>query len=230
MSRRRAAVAGLVLGLVLVGGTARAQTITIGVHGGVDMARVEADSTVDSAYVTQPLVGAEVAVGFAGPFALRLELDYARKGGQLRTGGPAGPTTDYTLGYLAIPVNLRYELGVGSTTAYVFAGATLGALLAAEERREGGSSQDIKDQLNAVDISLDLGFGLAYHLSPAVALLFDVRYCVGLNQIAKGDAVLDTSSWTSRAIQMVAGLSYTFGVGVGGPTAPLMPGFASPPP
>ena len=179
--------------------------LTVAVQGGIDLARIQTDDNLDSAYVGRPVFGASVAFDIAPPFALRLELDYLEKGGKITTGGPSGPTTDYTLSYLALPVNLRWDLGTGRTMAYVFAGTTLGLLLAASR-----GETDIKSHLHALEVAIDLGFGVGYRLTPAFAVTFDVRYAIGLNQVAADRAALDASSWTSRSIQMVAGLAYTF--------------------
>jgi len=179
--------------------------LTVAVQGGVDLARIQTDDNLDSAYVGRPVFGASVAFDLEPPIALRLELDYLEKGGKITTGGPSGPTADYTLSYLALPVNLRWDLGTGTTLAYVFAGTTVAALLAASR-----GETDIKSHLHGVEIAIDLGFGIGYRLTPAIAVTFDVRYAIGLNQVAADRVALEASAWTSRSIQMVGGVAYSF--------------------
>jgi hypothetical protein len=185
--------------------------LTVAVQGGVDLARIQTDDNVDSAFLPAAVFGASAALDVAPPLALRLELAYLKKRGRITVGGPAGPTTDYALSYLTLPINLRWDLGSGPTLAYLFAGTTFGALLAATEQHQGAASTSVKGDLHDLEVTLDLGFGIGYRLTPAIAIVFDVRYSLGLTQVAADRAALDVSSWTSRTIQMVAGIAYTFG-------------------
>lgn len=221
---------------VALSGSAAAQQLTVGVHGGVNLARPEAEDGADTGLATQPVFGASVELGFSGQLGLRIEAEYLRRGGKITVVPPGQPPTqtDYSLTYLALPVNLRYDVGSGSFAAYGFAGTTFGALLAANQRRSGGPEEDVSDELAGIDITLDLGAGIGYHVTPAVAVMLDGRYSLGLVETARDDAVLATGSWKARDIKVTLGVTYTFGAA---PAAPpmMMPmsspfGPAAPPP
>lgn len=220
-------IAALVLGTTAA---VQAQELTVGVHGGVNLARPELDDGAEGGLKTQPVVGASAELGFGGGLGLRVEVEYLRRGGTV-TVIPAGlppMATSYSLTYLALPVNLRYELGTGTVGAFAFAGTTFGALLAANQRREGaGVDEDVSDELSGIDITLDLGGGVRWHVSPAVALVLDGRYSLGLRETARDDAVLATGSWKARDIKVTLGVTYTFGARpapqMSMPFAPAMP-------
>jgi hypothetical protein len=212
----------LAAALMLVGatGVVRAQELTIGVHGGVNLARAGSDDS-DANLSPFPLFGASAELGFGG-LGLRVQLEYLRRGGRVTVIPPGQPETESTfaVSYLAIPVNLRYQVGFGAVGGYLFGGTTVGALLAAERRLSGGEEEDVKGELSAIAITLDLGGGLSWRVSPAFALLLDVRYSAGLRDAARGDEVLETGAWKARDIKVALGVTYTFGAR---PAAPQMP-------
>ena len=207
---------------IVLAGSATAQQLTVGVHGGVNLARPEADDGADTGLATQPVIGASVELGFSG-LGLRIEAEYLRRGGKITVVPPGQPPmqTEYSLTYLAVPVNLRYALGRGSFAAYGFAGTTLGALLAADRRMSGGPEEDVSDELAGIDITLDLGAGIGWRITPAVGVMLDGRYSMGLVDTARGDAVLATGSWKARDIKVTLGVTYTFGAAPAAP--PMMP-------
>lgn len=180
---------------MLVPGLAHAQGIAIGAHGGVTMASDRGASGV------KPLAGASLEIALFAPIALRLEAEYAENGAHvgLDTG------TDYSLGYLAAPINLRYDVLTGSVPLYLFAGTTVGALLHATQE-QNGQQTDAKNQFRAIDVTLDLGGGIGYRLSPSLSVLGDVRFSYGLID----DTMLGVDSWRSRNVKVVLGLTYTF--------------------
>src|SRR5438093_922279 len=102
---------------------ARAQEITIGAHGGVSVIGEGAAKSVN------PVAGASIETSLFPPFTLRLEAEYAENGAHVGLGTGA----NYSLGYLAIPINLRYDLFTGTLPVYLFAGTTVGALLRATQ-------------------------------------------------------------------------------------------------
>ena len=210
-----------VLALLVVPGLAQAQVVTIGAHGGVNVASNDGGSST-----VKPVAGASLDVTLFGQLALRVEAEYSESGVHLAAGsGSATMATDYSLGYLAVPVNLRYDLSTGTVPLYLFAGTTLGALLFATQS-EGTTSTDVKSQLRPVDVSLDLGGGIGYRISPNLAVLCDVRFSYGLLDDVKQDAVLALDSWQQRAVKVVLGVTYTFNPL--SPSVPTMPGMPFP--
>lgn len=209
------------LALLVVPGLAQAQVVTIGAHGGVNVA-----STESGASTVKPVAGASLDVTLFGELAFRVEAEYAESGVHIDAGsGSATMATDYSLGYLALPLNLRYDISRSTVPIYLFAGTTLGALLFATQS-QGTTSTDVKGQLRAIDVSLDLGGGIGYRISPNVAVLCDVRFSYGLLDNVKQDAVLAVDSWQQRAVKVVFGVTYTLNPLA--PSAPMMPGMPFP--
>src|SRR5215468_2417035 len=110
------------LALLVVPALAHAQVVTIGAHGGVNVASTESGSST-----VKPVAGASLDVTLFGQFAFRVEAEYAESGVHLDAGsGSATMATDYSLGYLALPLNLRYDISQSTVPVYLFAGTTLG--------------------------------------------------------------------------------------------------------
>jgi opacity protein-like surface antigen len=222
-------IAAFVVTLIAAAGSAGAQQLTIGVHGGVNLARPETEDGADSGLATLPVLGASAELGFAGQLGLRVEIEYLRRGGKVTVIPPGQPPTEteYSLTYLALPVNLRYDAGSGAFAAYGFVGTTFGALLAANQRRSGGDEEDVSDELAGLDVTFDLGAGIGWRVTPAIAVLVDGRYSLGLIETARDDAVLATASWKARDIKVTLGVTYTFGAAPAAPpmSMPLPPSF-----
>jgi opacity protein-like surface antigen len=217
---------GLWVALMLLAAArpAAAQVIEVGAHGGVNLARLSGDTSVDTELKPEPVGGVDFAITLIGELAFRAELEYAGKGARVTSTMNGSTPVDYSLSYLALPLNLRYQLGTGSPSVYLFAGTTLGALLAANERSQGGAERDVKDQLSGVEVTLDLGGGIVYRMTPNLGVNLDVRYALGLSKVAQDSAVLDVSSWKTNTVQIVLGVTYRFGVfDSGGPSFPAMP-------
>jgi opacity protein-like surface antigen len=202
---------------------AQAQVVTIGAHGGVNVA--SADS---GASTVKPVAGASLDVTLVGELAFRVEAEYSETGVHLdAASGSATMATDYSMGYLALPLNLRYDISRRTVPMYLFAGTTLGALLFATQS-QGTTSTDVKSQLRPIDVTVDLGGGIGYQISPNVTVLCDVRFSFGLLDDVKQDAALALDSWQQRAVKVVFGVTYTLNPLT--PSAPTMPGmpFAMP--
>jgi len=215
-----------VLAFLVVPGLAQAQVVTIGAHGGVNVASTDSGSST-----VKPVAGASVDVTLFGQLALRVEAEYSESGVHLDAGssGSATMATDYSLGYLALPLNLRYDISRSTVPVYLFAGTTLGALLFATQT-QGTTSTDVKGQMRPIDVSLDLGGGIGYRISPNLAVLCDVRFSYGLLDDVKQDAVLALDSWQQRAVKIVLGVTYTLNpLAPSAPTMPAMPFPMAPP-
>ncbi len=193
---------------------ADAQTISAGVYGGANIARAATDADATEESRTGLVVGAAFEVSLISPLTFRAEAQYVQKGGKLEyTSTTSTPTvtTDYTLNYLDIPINLKLDLGSDEMPLYLFAGTTVGTLLTAVANEtvenEPGHEHDIKSQFNSVDLSLDLGGGIGYQIIPHIDLIADLRYSMGLTDIAKEEnQLLSADSWKTRNIKIVVGM------------------------
>ncbi len=212
----------LLVVLVLLGAApAAAQTLGVGAHAGVNLAKASGDAAVNVEFSPQPVGGAELQIGFTEPLMLRAGLDFSRKQLRVSTNVAGSPTVVYTLSYLALPVNLRYELGAGATEAYLFGGATLGVLIGGSQTRATGEDTDVKGALTAVEVTADIGAGIAYRLAPSISVALDVRFSLGLNDVAPAAAAIDVKPWSLQTIQILVGSVYTFGAAA--PSAPSAP-------
>jgi opacity protein-like surface antigen len=207
----------IVFCLLFLPALAHAQVVTVGAHGGVSVVTGEG-----AASAVKPVAGASVDISLFDMFALRLEAEYAENGSHI--GASTGQSaTDFSAGYLAIPINLRFDVLTGTVPLYLFAGSTIGALVSATEERNG-QTMDVKSQLRPYDITLDLGGGIGYRFTPNLTVICDVRFSYGLIDTAKDDAVLAIDSWQTRNVKVVLGVSYTFNpLASSGPTLPAEP-------
>lgn len=110
-------------------------------------------------------------------FAIQPELLFIRKGCSLR-GTPGGTF----LSYLEIPILLKGTLPTkGSLKPFVYAGPSLGILLAAKAEVSGfiEDSWDVKDEMNTIDFGIALGIGTDIKVGPG-NIVIEFRYEPGL--------------------------------------------------
>lgn len=199
-------------GLAFIGFAAEAQSISVGVYGGVNVSTAETTGGGTNSEHYGPIAGAAFEVGLMQTLAFRAEAQYVQRGGtlQLTTSSSSTPiTTQYTLDYLEIPINVRLNLNQGSPTFYAYGGTTLGTLLAATADRDGQTNQDVKNSFETMTISLDIGGGVDLALSEAVHLRGDLRYNYALTDEARQQQeFFAVDSWKSRAVKGVVGLYF----------------------
>lgn len=199
-------------GLMLMGLAAQAQSISIGVYVGANIATVETTGGGTASQHYGPIAGTAFEVGLMEALAFRAEVQYVQRGGKLEliSSSSGTPTsTKYTLDYLEIPINVRLNLNEGSPTLYVYGGTTLGTLLAATADRGEQTDQDVKNSFKTTTISLDLGGGVDVALSELIHFRGDLRYNYALtDEASQQQEFFDADSWKSRAIKAVVGLYF----------------------
>jgi len=204
-------VSTIVLLVVLGGaGGASAQTLGVGAHAGVSLASATGGAAVNVEFAPQLVAGADLHLGIADSLTLRAGADFTRKELHLSDEVAGSPTVSYTLSYLSFPVSLRYELGAGAAEAYLSGGGTVGVLLAASQTLAAADT-DIKSQLAGVELTADVGAGIAYRVSAHLSVALDLRFSIGLNNIASSAAAIEVNSWRMQTIQILVGSVYTFG-------------------
>lgn len=205
-------LAAVCVGLACIGAAATAQSLLLGIYGGVNVATVESTGGGTASGHYGPIAGAAFEVGIIDPLAFRAEVQYVQRGGKLEliTSSSSVPViTEYTLDYLEIPVNLRLGLNQGSPMFYVYGGTTLGTLLAATANRGEQTDQDVKNSFETATISLDLGGGVDVELSKTIHLRGDLRYNYAITDEARQQqAFFDADSWKSQAIKGVVGVYF----------------------
>jgi len=173
------------------------------------------------------LLGGIVEFGFSDNVCLRAEPMYVQNGAAITiVYSSASPSYKeiYELEYLELPVHVKLQTGTGAVRPYIFGGPNLGILLAAsvteeipppvgtlEESRQSGT-QDIKDEISSTNFVFDFGGGLTCDVSPTIQLQMDVRYSLGLSNIAKppdpNDQSFQPDSWKSRDIKVLVGILF----------------------
>lgn len=205
-------LAAVCAGLACISLAAEAQSINVGVYAGVNITTAETTGGGTNSEHYGPIAGAAFEVGLMQMLTFRAEAQYVQRGGKLEltTSSSSTPiTTQYTLDYLEIPINVRLNLNQGSPTFYAYGGTTLGTLLAATADRDDQTNQDVKNSFETMTISLDIGGGVDVALSEVVHLRGDIRYNYALTDEARQQQeFFMVDSWKSRAIKAVAGLYF----------------------
>jgi Outer membrane protein beta-barrel domain len=155
--------------LMLSGFMVKAQ-ISFGVKAGLNLSNFSGD-VPDRKTKTGFHLGGLVHIPLKEAFSLQPEIQYSKEGSTLNTRA-------YDLGYLNIPVMVKYSTGKGF---YGEAGPQIGLLMTAKY-----NGSDVKDGLNQTCFGVGLGAG--YKMGSGFG--FGVRYMAGFNNILKGSTVL----------------------------------------
>jgi hypothetical protein len=212
------------IGILLLAGTLAVlipgQTLAegaIGIFGGLTHNNLSGDVPDRFAYEAR-LGGAGGAVGefnVAGGVRLSFQPMFVQRGATLtvkQSGLSARrDSLDLRMNYLALPVLVKIISGNGKT--YVTGGLSLGYLLSAEL---AGADQDmdIKSNLNTVDLSADIGFGVMLPIGKPL-LTMELRYEQGITNTAKREIALEEDivpvRFRSSSFQFFAGLLFPLG-------------------
>lgn len=171
---------------------AKAQTLTFGVKGGLNVAKL---TNIDDSHTRASIY----AGGFANfalndMFAVQPEILYSGQGYYYRDAFNNKYTTK--LGYINIPVMFQVHL---VEEFFLEAGPQVG-FLAAAKAKAGKVTVDVKDQMTTADFGV--GFGLGYQFPMGVGV--SARYMFGLT-----DAYKNATEGHKNSVASV-GLTYTF--------------------
>jgi len=166
-----------------------------------------------------PAISSRTAFGFAGVveyelnslISLQAEPQYIQKGAKTSATDPTFGTVTGTgkFNYFEIPVLVKIGFDAMLIKPYVFAGPAVGFLTSAsgESEYQGlTASIDMKDKTKSTEFSLNFGGGIAYPIAPLLSLTGDIRYSLGLTNIAKPQSPTDKSDWKSRDVKVFVGL------------------------
>lgn len=190
----------LVVICVFIASYSYAQDLKFGVKSGLNLANVAGSDVEDNKVNTRFYFGGFLNTPLSDAVSFQPELLISMQGFEVDMNGE---DIDLALNtsYLNIPLLFKMRLGA-SNKAHFYAGPQLGFLLKAEEEAKSGSesyTNDIKDEINSVDFSLN--FGLSFNLNEDFAL--DVRYNRGLTKLVE-----DGGKAYNSVIQL--GASYSF--------------------
>ena len=141
--------------------------------------------------------GVLVSIPLAGSFALQPEVVYSGQGTKVSSPDASG---HYNLGYINVPVLLKYKTASGF---FAELGPQIGFLATAKAKSEG-PSVDVKSSFKSTDFSGVIGIGYLSSLNLGV----DARYNLGFSNIIKTTST-DDGSAKNGVIQI--GVFYMFG-------------------
>jgi LysM repeat protein len=187
--------------VVLVSSMAHAQSVSFGLRGGINIAKLTFSTSGVSASIDPKvglMLGTYLTVMTSEKFGIQPELVYSSFGGSFNITNTSGQTVSVTsnYNYLSLPVMLRYN---ASENISIQAGPQLGLLLSATSS-SGSQSIDVKDTLNGIDFGGAFGLGFDFGAFNAGA-----RYYLGLSNIAKNVPTGSDQKVTNSAIQLFVG-------------------------
>ncbi|HWF43153.1 MAG TPA: porin family protein [Candidatus Kapabacteria bacterium] len=225
--RKLSCVFGVVILCSFFAVHADAQKSMIGVRAGVNLANLSFDSTLPSGITKSMhaglIAGLQYDYWFDDMWAISVQALYDQKGTHLDInsndfGFTESGTVDILPSYLEIPVLLKASFGTGTIRPYVFAGPSIGILLAANEKvnetfTSSGISEtqdttgDIKDSLSSIDFSIVAGVGVSYTLSSGTMIFLDAGYAIGISDIDKNNSV-EGGNIKTNDIRIAAGVMF----------------------
>jgi opacity protein-like surface antigen len=174
---------------------------------------ISPDPTYPAGYTkgghTAILFGAQAEVGFAKMFYIVLQPTYVGKGYEVS--GPAGSVT--TSGTeLDLPLLFKVKFLPGVIRPYAFAGPNIGFVLTATRSYSitglNRADEDLKSNTASTDFAIDFGGGAEYNVMPKMGITLDVRYSLGLSNMAKPPAGDPSETDKASGFQIVAGVMF----------------------
>lgn len=199
--------------------------IQVGILGGVNFARYDADEPADHTNRIGLVLGGVAEFELNERFGLRLEPTFIQKGG---TGEDASVQEKATLEQDMFELPVLLTLGWGETTRpYLLTGPTLAAVVTS---RMVGEIQgipveaELKEVTETFELGVAVGGGVAHSLG-RVSAFVEARYVRGFSNMQKGGNVLLTSGplsttitfdkedneYRHRGVQLLAGLTIPVG-------------------
>jgi len=168
-------------------------------------------------------IGAVLDLGLNQNFVLRLEPMYLRKSVAFEPGFPA--KFEIKTAYLEVPVFLKLVAQTNTIQPYIMAGPTVALLLSAKTKINApmfltGVEVSTEDLLNFIDFGLGFGAGMNFSTGKN-AIFVEGRYTHGLFNISdEGKAPIGDFEFEfeegqvvkSRGFQLLAGMTFPFGV------------------
>jgi opacity protein-like surface antigen len=180
---------------VLLTSTAAAAGSSFGVIGGLNIANLRIDGVSGMNTRTSFAVGGVLDLGITDRFGLRIEPTYLSKGGKAEQRNIYWGTVDgavFDLDYVDIPLLARFDLATTETRAYLLGGVGLSLATKAQvEVTQTGATEkvDFGEVFNTKDVSLNLGAGVGFAVTPTSRMAIDGRVAIGLTDINDGGTI-----------------------------------------
>ncbi len=220
--RYRTALLAIACSIALAPAGARAQEITLGVKGGLNISNLSVDAPDDPDFgfdsQTDFLVGGFAQFAFGQHFAVQPEVFYSKKGARSRDSDPA---TTLNLNYLEIPILLMWRLASRESPIYPI--LYTGPSVAFETRCQVTGKQDgvsvsfdcddplLGGELQTAKTDFWLVFGGGFEiLYSKLTIQLDARYNLGLTNLNEAEDAAETSV-KSRTWSFMLGLGIPMG-------------------
>jgi hypothetical protein len=230
---RRALISSIVFMLLLLVATDGAfpQTkFAVGLRAGMNLASMSFDPVpyagtpgIEQGGRTGFMFGAAGELEFAKMYAVEMDIMYTMGGAKFTQANPAA-TDEVHLSEIQIPIVFKVKFLPGNKIRpNAFAGPVLGFVTSATDiidvPGQGYHKEtDLKSNtqgisVSSMDFALTFGGGAEYLISPQFGVLLDVRYSLGLSNIASvGSQVQEqqttTPTWHTRGFMIQIGGMY----------------------
>ena len=188
--------------------------IRVGVLGGLNLAglSVKQDGNnlegVEHPGRTTFGAGGVMLINLPGTLELQVEPGYLMQGSKYTVNGQE--SGNFQLGYLNVPVMIRYNKIADNVGPFFAAGPNIGFLLSANHEAPDGVKTDIKSDLKSMDIGLNFTTGIGAPLSSGT-LFIQAQF--GLGVINIDDSVAAENGLTRKTSSIKIMLGFLFGEG-----------------
>jgi len=166
------------LAALLATGAATAQSVNLGIKGGLNVFNLESDPDQNYKSRTNFNGGLLGHIHLSPQFSLQPEVMYSGQGAEFKTGNV---DSDLKLGYINVPVQLQYMFDNGFR---IQGGPQVGFLVNAKTEI-GNTEIDVKNQFKTVDFGITAGLS---YVHPPTGFGVDARYNLGLSDISESAA------------------------------------------
>lgn len=164
--------------LVVMGGYVNAQSVNIGIKGGLNSYTIGGDDTDDIDSKLGYNVGLLGHIHLSERFGLQPEIVYSTQGAKANDGSG---DVKISLDYINVPVLFQYMYDNGFR---IQAGPQVGFLTSAKAKADG-ITIDLDDSFDTIDFGVSVG---ASYVDPSSGFGVDARYNLGLNNINEDDS------------------------------------------
>ncbi len=212
----------------MLASSAWAQSLSLGVKAGMNLARASADAAMTIAAGRGLLLGGYAELSLVPPLVLQVGVQYAENKMSVSVMSPldtSAMSVTHQLNYLEIPINLKLAIGKPTFQIFGLVGISVGVLMKAVDLASGSNgmeSSDYKDSLNKTALAFQVGGGFGIQIVKHIEFIAEARYDMGLRDVNKsGQALLSTGAWKARDLTITGGLNFRFSMA---PANPLYPG------
>jgi hypothetical protein len=204
---------------LLVAAPVRAE-VRVGGVGGMNLATLSTDAAGSKlGTLSRWGAGGTLELDLSRTVALAIRPTYEGRGTDIKSMPEIGAvsakgTGSYartTLGYVELPLLIKYSIPTEGVRPYLIAGPSLGLLRKAEAvSKFGGAAEkreDIKKDFKSTDISLNAGAGVGANLGPTYVFA-EGLYGFGLTNINKDKT---EGTGRNRGLQLRAGITLRLG-------------------